>query len=78
VAKPRKHGPGYRIRWTDENSRRRSRTFAEQHAAALALRQQMLAVEEREAGLRPPEREPHTFDAAADYWEKHRAPQKRS
>jgi integrase len=78
MGKPIRHYDKWRIRWTDENGKRRSRTFTDRKAAALALKRQELEVEERRRGLRAPELPDKTFSDAADYWEHHRAPLKRS
>lgn len=78
MSKPIRHRSGWRIRWTDENGVRRSRTFADRASADLALRKVRIEVEERRKGLRPPELEARTGKDAMDYWREHRAPQKRS
>jgi hypothetical protein len=47
LGEPTEHYGKWRIRWTDENGVRRSEVFATKDAAALALRRNALAVEER-------------------------------
>ena len=78
MAKPTKHYGGFRVRWTDENGQRKSAVYEDRHQAALELQRRKLEVEERRRGLRAAEVAPKTFLAIAGYWEKHRAPQKRS
>ncbi len=78
MAKASKHYDKWRIRWTDETGKRRSKTFTERKTAELALRKVEIEVEERRRGLRPPEIQPRRFSEAATYWREHRAPLKRS
>jgi integrase len=78
MAKPTKHYGAFRIRWTDEKGRRQSAVYEDRQQAALELQRRKLEVEERRQGLRAAAVAPKTFPAIADYWEKHRAPQKRS
>jgi len=78
VSKPTKHYGKWRIRWIDEHGKRRSQSFSDHKAAALALKQRKLAVEERKLGLRRPEVRPRRFAEAAAYWEHNRVPRKRS
>ena len=78
MSKPTKHYGGWRIRWTDEQGVRRSAVYPDKKQATLELQRRKLEVEERRRGLRAAEIAPKTFAAIADYWEKNRAPQKRS
>ncbi len=78
MGRPVYHYGKWRIRWTDEVGRRRSRNFHDQDTAALALKKVEVEVEERRRGLRPPEREAKTGRDAFEYWRRHRAPEKRS
>lgn len=78
MGKPRKHYGKWRVRFTDERGKRRSKTFTDKKTAELALKQAEILVEERKKGLRPLEIEPKRFADAAAYWRENRAPQKRS
>jgi integrase len=78
VSKPIKHYDKWRIRWIDEQGRRQSEVHEDRKGAALALQRHELEVEERRRGLRPAAAAPRTFREAAEYWEKNRAPLKRS
>ncbi|RLB55673.1 MAG: hypothetical protein DRI90_19265 [Deltaproteobacteria bacterium] len=78
VTKPSKHYGKWRIRWIDEHGKRRCRTLPDYKAAALILKREQLAAEERKLGLRPPVVVAKKFADAASYWEQNRAPQKRS
>lgn len=78
MGRPTKHYGKFRIRWIDENNVRKSRVFDDKETAALELQREELAVEERRRGLRPAASERRTFAHAADYWERYRAPAKRS
>ncbi len=78
MGKPRKHYGKWRVRYTDERGKRRSKTFTEKKTAELALKQAEILVEERKKGLRPLEIVPKTYHDIACYWEENRAPQKRS
>jgi integrase len=78
VSKPVKHYGNWRIRWVDEQGGRRSEVHGDRKEAALALQRHELETEERRRGLRPAAVEPKSFREAAEYWETHRAPQKRS
>jgi len=67
MSKPIRHYDGWRIRWTDEHGRRRSKTLQSKTDAELELRHRQLAAEERKLGLRPPERKAKFFHHAADW-----------
>jgi len=66
------------IRFTDENGKRKRKTFKDKKAAALALEQAEIIVEERKRGLGPVEMVPKTWLDASKYWAENRAPKKRS
>lgn len=67
-----------RIRWTDEDGKRRSAVFLKRKDAERELRLRQAEVAEIQAGLRdrrPPDK---SFSELCDYWLKHRAPAKKS
>jgi integrase len=78
MAKPTKHYGRWRIRWTDETGKRCSEVHDDFKVATHALRQHEVEAEERRRGVRPVPAAPKTFAEAADYWERNRAPLKRS
>ena len=78
MSKPQKHYGAWRARWTDEHGERHIRSFLEQKEASIFLAREKLRIREVRLGLRAPSVAPKTFDHAADYWEAHRAPRKRS
>ena len=78
MAKPVKHGDKWRIRWLDENDRRKSAVFDDYRRAQSELSRHQVEVEEIRRGMRnasPPEK---TFGDLCDYWIENRAPRKRS
>lgn len=78
MARPVKHGDGWRIRWIDEQGRRRSETYDEYKDAVFKLREHEQEVEEIRRGLRARCDAEKTFDEICDYWIAKRAVQKRS
>ncbi|MFT3912570.1 MAG: site-specific integrase [Anaeromyxobacteraceae bacterium] len=78
MARPTRHRGKWRIRWFDENDRRRSEVYEKLTHAKSKLREHELKAEEIRLGIRSPDPAPRTFDDAADYWLKHRAVNKRS
>ncbi len=78
MARPTKHYGKWRIRWVDENGERKSEVFDDRREASFQLQQRELEAEERRRGLKPAPSTPKMFSDVADYWEKHRIPQKRS
>lgn len=78
MSKPTPHNGGWRVRWTDENGVRQSKTFRDRGTAALALKKAKVEAEERKKGIRAPAIEPRTFLDASGYWKANRSPHKRS
>jgi integrase len=78
MAKATKHYGKWRIRWVDENGDRKSEVFDDRREAAFQLQQRELEAEERRRGLKVAPGKPQAFGVLADYWVKHRVPQKRS
>lgn len=78
MATPNKHRGKWRIRWIDENGRRRSAVLPTYRDAQIELKKRELEVDEIQRGDRVAIVEGKTFDDLADHWRKHRAPQKRS
>lgn len=78
MAKPIKHRGKYRIRWTDENGKRRSEVHRTHADAQQALRKRQAEAEDIRRGLRPRNPAERTFPELCDYWLSTRAKQKRS
>jgi len=78
MSKPTKHYGKWRIRWIDEHGERQSAVLDEFKTAQLVLRQKELEADERRRGLRDPAPTERTVEDIADYWERERAPLKRS
>ena len=68
----------YRVRWTDEHGRRRSKVFARFRDAERYERRMKDKVENIVTGLAKEIDVTKTFDDAADYWLENRAVHKRS
>ena len=78
MSKPTKHYGKWRIRWIDEHGERQSAVLDEFKTALLVLRKNELEADERRRGLRDPAPTERTVDDIAEYWERERAPLKRS
>lgn len=78
MATPVRHHGKWRIRWVDENGKRRSEVYDERRDAILKLREHELHVQEIKRGLRRPVAEDKTFDDLCTYWIEKRAILKRS
>ena len=78
MSRPIKHGNGYRIRWTDENGKRHSKTYPTLKDANFWLKQKQFEVEQVKRGLRQPAPEKRLFSEICDLWLKNRTSLKRS
>ncbi len=78
MGRPIRHRQKWRIRWLDEHGARQSEVHDDYKAAASALRQHEVLVDEIRRGVRPGPPVEKTFDQLADYWIENRASQKRS
>lgn len=78
MAKPTKRNGKWRIRWRDENGKRKSAQFSSYAEAEAELKHQLAEVEDIERGRRRPTPGDHKFSELCDYWIKHRAVHKRS
>lgn len=78
MARPVRHGRGWRIRWIDAEGRRRSEVYDDNADAAFKLRQHQLEAEQVRRGLRSLDPPSKTFDELCDYWLARRAVRKRS
>jgi hypothetical protein len=67
-----------RIRWLDENEKRRSAVFDDYKRAQTELSRRQVEVEEIKRGVRNAAAPEKTFDDLCDYWIEKRAPRKRS
>jgi integrase len=77
MAKPRKHGTGWRIRWTDESGRRQSAVFENYRDAEFALKRHIVEVEEVERCLKLGAAPKKRFSELCDYYFKFYTSQKR-
>jgi integrase len=68
----------WRIRWFDHDGKRQSAVLESYAEAETELRRRQLEATDVRAGLRRPSPTDHSFNELADYWEKHRAPLKRT
>ncbi len=78
MAKPRKRGDKWEVRWFDDLGKRRSQSFTSYSAALRIQRRFEVEVEERKLGLRTPTVDPHTFNELAEYQLRYKTPLKRS
>lgn len=78
MSKPVRHRGKWRIRWIDENGRRRSECHADYREAEYQLSRHRTQVEEVKRGLRTSVVADKTVGDAFDYWLKNRASAKRS
>jgi len=78
VAKPRRHGRGWRISYQDMDGKRALKTFATHQEAKDALNARNAEAKAVRTGAAPRPPDPRTFDELADYWLEHRTAQKRS
>jgi len=78
MAKPVRHRNKWRIRWIDENGRRRSETYDSRSQAEIMLQRHLLWVKEIRLGLRTGYCPDKTFNDLADFWLQTYAPTKRS
>lgn len=78
MAKPTKHYGTWRIRWTDENGKRRSEVFDDFKTASFELKKRESESEEVIRGQRAPAPLNKTFNDICDYWIEKRLPLKRS
>ena len=68
MAKPIKHRDKWRIRWVDENGKRRSEVYETREHAELMLQRHTLWVKEIKLGLRSGICPDKTFNDLADFW----------
>ncbi len=68
VAKPRKHGSGWQINYTDGTGKRRYRTFPSHKEAVAALRRLATEADAVRSGSTPVVQQGKTFDELADLW----------
>ncbi|MBY0315017.1 MAG: hypothetical protein K2Q26_05835, partial [Bdellovibrionales bacterium] len=78
MAKIECHYGNFRVRWTDENGIRNSRTFDTRLDADYFISRETLRVKEAKKGLSPTLMLNKTFEDLIDYWIKHRSSQKRN
>lgn len=78
MSRPVKHGKKYRIRYFDENGKRRSSVYPTYKDAERALRLKQTHVDQIKQGLRKAAPPIKTANDVMDYWLIHRAPRKRS
>lgn len=76
--RPIEHRGKWRIRWTDENGRRRSEVHDDRAGAKLALKRHQLEVAERAAGLRPAAIGDQRFEELCAEWPATRTAKTRS
>ena len=77
MARPTRHGKGWRIRWIDANGKRQSKTYRRKEDAILEGCRRQLEADAIRRGLQPA-RTDRTFSQLAESWRLHRARQKRS
>ena len=68
----------WRIRWFDHEGARQSAVLESYADAERELRRHQVEADDVRAGLRRPSPVEHTFAELADYWEEHRATEKRT
>lgn len=78
MAEPELHYGKYRIRWKDENGKRRSRVFESRKDAKAGHKKIVYEVEQIKLGLLKKDNEDVIFDSLTEYWLKHRTAYKRS
>jgi len=78
VSKPIRHGKNWRIRWIDENGKRKSEVYSKKEDAVFKLREHEHHAEQVRRRLRSPDPQDVLFDDIADYWLSVRAVAKRS
>ena len=78
MAKPRKHGDKWRVRWLDEHGKRQSAVYDDYKRAQTELQRHQVEVEEIRRGIRNAPPPAKTFNDLCDYWLESRAPRKRS
>ncbi len=78
MAKPRKHGDKWRVRWLDEHGKRQSAVFDDYKRAQSELQRHQVEVEDIRRGIRNAAPPAKTFNDLCDYWLDKRAPRKRS
>lgn len=72
-----KHGTGFRIRWVDEDGKRRSETFRDERTAAKERSRRVVQADEIRRGLRKRE-QVRSMNEVCDLWLVRRASRKRS
>jgi integrase len=77
MAEPTKFRNKWRIRWTEENGKRKSAVYSTHREASSQLKRFEAQVEEIKCGLRSPTPADRTFDKLCDYWINQVLPQKR-
>ncbi len=78
MSKPTQHYGMWRIRWIDENGKRKSEVYSKREDAVFKLREHEHHVEQIRRRLRSPDPADVLFDDVADYWLSVRAIAKRS
>ncbi len=79
MARPQKLASGaWRVRWVDEDGKRRGKTFKLYRDAQVWLRKEMARVEDVKRGLQLPEAPDKTFDDLVQHWLSTRAALKRN
>lgn len=78
AARPTPFRGKWRIRWIDHEGKRQSDVLDGYAEAERELRRRQVEADEVRAGRRRPAPVDRTFAELADYWERHRAPAKRS
>ncbi len=78
IGKPFKHGNRWKFSYMDADGKRQWGSEIEQKDAKASLHRLQAEAEAVRTGLTPRPPQPHTFGELADYWLKHRTPEKRS
>jgi len=78
MARPTRLRDKWRIRWIDENGKRRSEVYGSYEDAEFKLKQHEVEVQQVKRGLRPPTGPDRSFEDLAAYWLRVKAPAKRS
>ena len=78
VSKPTRHYGMWRVRWLDENGKRKSEVYPKRDDAVFMLRQHEQRVAEIKRNRRSPDPVDMPFDDLAEYWVKVRSATKRS
>jgi integrase len=78
MAEPELHYGKYRIRWIDENGKRRSKVFESRKVAKAEYKKIVYEVEQIKLGFLKKDNQDVIFDSLAEYWLKNRTAYKRS